>query len=73
VGRKIYVFGGLVGSSLMRSPARHYDVYDQATDKWQAHESMPRGRANHAAAAAGGRIYMIGGTGEAGKLVDELR
>lgn len=73
VGRKIYVFGGLVGTSLMRSPSRHYDVYDAATGRWQADQPMPRGRANHAAAAVAGRIYLIGGSGEAGRLVDELR
>jgi N-acetylneuraminic acid mutarotase len=73
MGRKIYVFGGLVGTSLMRSPSRHYDVYDVATGRWQADQPMPRGRANHAAAVAAGKIYLIGGSGEAGRLVDELR
>ncbi|HEX7926605.1 MAG TPA: kelch repeat-containing protein, partial [bacterium] len=73
VGRKIYVFGGLVGTSLMRSPARHYDVYDQGADRWLGGQSMPRGRANHAAAFAGNRVYVIGGSGDGGMLVDELR
>jgi N-acetylneuraminic acid mutarotase len=71
VGR-IYSFGGFVGSILMRSPARHYDVFDVSTGNWETVQ-MPRPRAEHAAVAVNGSIFLIGGSGDAGRSIDELR
>lgn len=70
---RIYVFGGFIGANLMRSAARHYDVYEVANGTWQDTQPMPRGRAESAAVALNGSIFVIGGAGEAGKSVEELR
>jgi N-acetylneuraminic acid mutarotase len=59
IGGKVYVAGGIVGSSTTAQAA----VYDPATDNWQPIAPMPQGR-NHAAAATDGtRMYVFGGRG----------
>jgi N-acetylneuraminic acid mutarotase len=70
---KVYVFGGFVGSSLMRSAARHYDVYDVSSGSWSDTQTMPKPRAETAAVALDGRIFVVGGAGDAQRSVDELR
>lgn len=59
IGGKVYVAGGIIGSSTTSQAA----VYDPATDAWQPIAPMPEGR-NHAAAATdGSRMYVFGGRG----------
>ncbi len=70
---RIYVFGGFIGTNLMRSAARHYDVYEVGSGIWQDTQIMPKGRAESSAVALNGSIFVIGGAGEAGKSVEELR
>ena len=70
---RIYVFGGFLGTALMRSNARHYDVYEVARGTWQDTQTMPKGRADSAAVALNGSIFLIGGAGDAGKSIEELR
>ena len=44
------------------------DAYDPQSDSWHPLANMATRRANLAAAAAGGKIYAIGGSGTAGEL-----
>jgi N-acetylneuraminic acid mutarotase len=54
---KIYVAGGIVGSSTTNQAAR----YEPATDAWTPIAPMPEGR-NHAASGTDGhRLYVFGG------------
>jgi N-acetylneuraminic acid mutarotase len=59
IGNKVYVAGGIVGSSTTTQAAR----YTPATDTWQAIAPMPQGR-NHAAAESDGtKMFVFGGRG----------
>jgi N-acetylneuraminic acid mutarotase len=68
---KIYVIGGarMMPDSEETSihPARRHMVvgaveeYDPATNTWRARASLPTPRNHHVVAAAGGRIWVIGG------------
>ena len=65
-GGKIYVFGGGVqkqagGPSYV--PANNAWEYDPAADAWKALAAMPTARLAAVAAAAGGKIYVMGGAG----------
>ncbi len=55
---KVYVFGGFTGAAAQNTAA----VYDPASTLWTALPVLPTPRGAHAAAAAGGRIYAVGGT-----------
>jgi N-acetylneuraminic acid mutarotase len=56
---KVYIAGGIVGSSTTARTAR----YDPVTNTWTELAPMPRGR-NHAASATDGRkLYVFGGRG----------
>jgi N-acetylneuraminic acid mutarotase len=70
-GGKIYVMGG-AGNYPSREdmalnanePHRILDtneVYDPATNSWQPRQTMPTPRSHMAAAAANGKIYLLGG------------
>jgi N-acetylneuraminic acid mutarotase len=60
IAGKIYVAGGIVGSSTTPQAA----VYDPATNSWSPIAPMPQGR-NHAAAATdGAKLYVFGGRGQ---------
>jgi N-acetylneuraminic acid mutarotase len=71
VDGKIYVIGGAglhPGSKeTVLHPARPHrslgtnEVYDPATNRWEARQSMPTARNHAAAGAVGGKIYVIGG------------
>lgn len=66
IGGKVYVAGGIVGSSTTNQAG----VYDPATDSWQPIASMPQGR-NHAAAATDGvRMFVFGGRGGGNTLAN---
>ena len=63
---KIYVFGGGVqkqagGPSYV--PVNNAWEYDPAADAWRALAAMPTSRLAAVAAAAGGKIYVMGGAG----------
>lgn len=59
IGNRVYVAGGVVGSSTTTQAAR----YTPATDTWEPIASMPQGR-NHAAAESdGSRMFVFGGRG----------
>jgi hypothetical protein len=64
---RIYVLGG--GDTLapvIPSPAtKTVQVYNPSTDTWSTAASMPVATRNHAAAAVGGKIYVVGGESEA--------
>jgi N-acetylneuraminic acid mutarotase len=70
---RIYVFGGFVGSSLMRSATKYYDVYDVAGGTWGDTQTMPTARADSSAVALDGRIFVVGGVGDAQRSLEELR
>jgi N-acetylneuraminic acid mutarotase len=71
VSGKIYVIGGAglhPGSKeTVVHPTRPHraldtnEVYDPATNRWEARSAMPTARNHAAAAAVGSRIYVIGG------------
>ncbi|MEZ6017362.1 MAG: Calx-beta domain-containing protein [Planctomycetota bacterium] len=57
IGGRIYVGGGIVGSSTVAN----FAVYDPALDSWTSLGAMPLG-VNHAAASTDGqRMYVFGG------------
>jgi len=57
IGGKVYVAGGIVGSTTVNNAA----VYDPVADAWTSLPPMPVGR-NHAAAGTdGNRFYIFGG------------
>ncbi|MCU1438310.1 MAG: Kelch repeat-containing protein [Naasia sp.] len=59
IGGRVYVAGGIVGSTTTDRAAR----YDPATDAWTEIAPMPQGR-NHAASATdGSRLFVAGGRG----------
>jgi N-acetylneuraminic acid mutarotase len=61
---KIYLFGGFVlpeSGPPSWVPIENAWEYDPATDSWRALAPMPTKRGAAAAAAAGGKIYVIGG------------
>ena len=64
VGGSIYVMGGDNGGSALSSCL----VYSVASNSWSSSDSwniasMPTTRRNHAAAALGAKIYIVGGNG----------
>jgi N-acetylneuraminic acid mutarotase len=67
VDGKIYVLGGGdTRAPVIPSPAtKTVQVYNPATDTWSTAAPMPVATRNHAAAAVGGKIYVVGGEGEA--------
>jgi N-acetylneuraminic acid mutarotase len=58
LGTKIYVFGGYPSS---RVTVTTVQVYDSATDTWQFTTPLPIPLNHSMAAAANGKIYVIGG------------
>ena len=59
IGGKVYVAGGIVGSTTTNRLA----CYDPSTNTWTELAAMPHGR-NHAAAATDGtKLYVFGGRG----------
>jgi hypothetical protein len=54
IGGSIYTFGGGGGM-------RAVEVYDTKADRWIRRQPMPLNNWCQVAAAAGGRIYVIGG------------
>lgn len=65
---KIYVAGGFNARSATRVLDR-LEVYDPATDQWFTLANMPTARWDCKAAAAYGRLYVIGGRPIAGGVV----
>lgn len=71
VNGKIYVIGGAGLHPGSREAAVHparphrslatNEVYDPATNKWEARSPMPTARNHAASAAVGGKVYVIGG------------
>ncbi len=58
---KIYVFGGLFDTFDATTVTTAVEVYDPATDTWEAGTDMPTATWDSAAAAVDGEIYVIGG------------
>lgn len=56
---RIYVAGGLLAPNTGYSA--HFESYDPAEDKWTRLATLPEARHHIALAAAGGRIYGVGG------------
>jgi hypothetical protein len=59
---KIHVVGGETRASVFAN----HEVYDPATDRWGPALPLPIGRHGLAAAALGGKLYVIGGGPRAG-------
>ncbi|NJM08182.1 hypothetical protein HC891_21380, partial [Candidatus Gracilibacteria bacterium] len=64
IGGKVYVAGGIVGSTTVNSAA----VYDPLADSWAMLPPMPVG-VNHAAAATDGQKFYIFGGRDGGNTV----
>jgi len=58
---KIYVIGGTVGDSANLGFTGATEVYDPATNTWEAKADMPTPRADLCASVVNGKIYLIGG------------
>jgi N-acetylneuraminic acid mutarotase len=56
---KIYVIGGVTANGGVAT----VEAYSPGTNTWSKKPSLPAGRWYHATAVAGGRIYVLGGTG----------
>lgn len=78
VGNKLYVLGGYTLSNGTISPQTTVQVFDPATTQWVSNDSagttkpapMPVARHSAAAAVLGGKIYLVGGSGTGGGVVD---
>ncbi len=70
VGGKIYIIGGSQDSGPSSNRVLAVEVYDPATDTWSQKGDMPRGRAAGSSSVAGGKIYLIGGYGGSGSVVE---
>ena len=75
VGGKIYVFGGIgVDSSGANALVSQVQVFDPSTGAWST--SVTSGiftpRSDLSSAVIGGKIYVIGGQGEGGSMLDIL-
>jgi N-acetylneuraminic acid mutarotase len=55
---RIWIVGGAFTSSEISS----LDVYDPETDTWASKRPVPTPRYGHAAAAAGGKLFVLGGS-----------
>jgi len=64
---KIYSMGGLGDGTDGDSILKTVEVYDPQANSWLRVASMPQGRARHAVAAMGGKIYVTGGTRNGGE------
>ena len=62
---KLYVVGGYNGSYTTTPPVRDFEpaleVYDPATNTWSTKANIPTPRANPAAVAIDGKLYVVGG------------
>lgn len=61
---RVYAIGGYVQSAGATHPSSAFEVYEPATNGWQALAPMPTPRSQLGAAVVDGRIYAIGGIGE---------
>lgn len=73
IGDRFYAVGG-ASSALQRHPKvyRMVDVYDFPTDTWTKAARMPTARHHLAAAAVGGRLYVVGGRSNRSMALDVL-
>jgi len=56
----------VVGGETRNSVFASHEVYDPATDRWSSALPLPEARHGLAAAALGGKLYVIGGGPKAG-------
>ncbi|GAB4817934.1 hypothetical protein N2152v2_004980 [Parachlorella kessleri] len=74
IGSKVYYFGGRSGIDMGEGSLDELYAFDVATNRWSKVE--PRGgvcpprRSYHAMVSQGGKLYVFGGCGEAGRLND---
>ena len=68
INKKIYVFGGRNGSTVLNSV---YE-YDLSTNKWTLRPSMQIARYGAGAVTVGGKIYLIGGFDNTGKALNTV-
>jgi N-acetylneuraminic acid mutarotase len=59
---KIYVAGGYAGPCCNGTVVADVQIYDPATNTWSTGVPLPTARWSGAAAAADGKLYVIGGT-----------
>jgi len=62
---RIWLAGGYTGALNRLSASRRLDAYDPASDTWQAMADMPGRRAAHFLVPLDGRLYVVGGIGDA--------
>jgi N-acetylneuraminic acid mutarotase len=56
----------VVGGETRNSVFQNHELYDPSTDRWTIAPALPVGRHGLAAAAVGGKLYVIGGGPKAG-------
>jgi N-acetylneuraminic acid mutarotase len=64
IGPRLYAIGGNRWVSAGISYMSMVEAFDTGTHAWSQVTSLPTGRFDHAAIAAGGKIYVIGGRTE---------
>ena len=69
IGGQTYTGYGYMLSSLW-SICNIMEEYDTANDRWTARATMPTARHRVAAAVAGGKVYVFGGLGPSGELLN---
>jgi len=72
---KIYVFGGFKAPDEKKFgwvPINNSWEYDPGQDSWKALKAMPTTRGSAAAAVVEGKIYVIGGGGQASGVADPV-
>lgn len=66
VDSKIYAIGGAVVGGERQPGIDTVEIYDPATDSWSFSAPLTVPRADHAAVAVNGKIYVVGGTRSVG-------
>ena len=61
IDEKFYVLGGCIGSDCRIGTTNQLEMYNPAQDAWVTKSAMPTARAQVAAAAVGGKLYVVGG------------
>lgn len=62
---RVWLAGGYRGALNASTATRRLDAYDPGTDRWAAMPDMPGRRAAGFMVALGGRLFVVGGVGDA--------
>jgi N-acetylneuraminic acid mutarotase len=72
VGDRLFVVGGYTGGRVRWEATQTLFEYDPARASWATRAPMPTARGGHAVAVLGGRLHVVGGSGEAPTQAHEV-